>query len=205
VMKKVSKDTQLWKMADIVERQAKRLAKFVTDLLHAANLAQGGVVLNVKAACLTEVMQGALDCLTALAEPRAQAVIIESWPHAALRCDAERVSQALANVMANASEFTGKGGRIRIGARVDGMMLTIQVQDDGIGIDPSHIEEIFMPYTHFATHADRERAGAGLGLALAKDICEKHGGTIGVASRGVDFGSLFTLSLPIVVADAATG
>lgn len=202
VMKKVSKDTHLSKMAEIVERQAKRLAKFVADLLHAANLAQGGVALSARQACLGEVMEAALDSLIALAEPRGQAVIIEPWPNATLLCDAERVSQAMANVMANASEFTGKGGRITVRARVDGTTLAIQVEDDGIGIDPDHIGEIFRPYTHFATHADRERAGAGLGLALAKDICEKHGGTIAAVSRGIDCGSVFTLSLPIAVVDA---
>jgi signal transduction histidine kinase len=204
VMKKVSKDTQLSKMADIVERQAKRLARFVTDLLHAANLAQGGVTLNVKQASLRDVMQDAVDSLMALAEPRGQKVAIEPWPDTALMCDPERVSQALGNVMANASEFTGRDGRIVAKVHVEGAMLQIEISDNGIGIHPDHIAEIFKPYTHFATHADRTRAGAGLGLALAKDICEKHGGMIEAASGGEGCGSLFTLSLPIVVMEKPT-
>lgn len=204
VMKKVSKDTQLSKMADIVERQAKRLAKFVTDLLHAANLAQGGVTLNLKQTSLSEVMQDAADSLMALAEPRGQMVTLEPWPETSLKCDPERVSQALGNVMANASEFTGRDGRIVAKAHVDGAMLHIEVEDNGIGIHPEHMGEIFKPYTHFATHTDRTRAGAGLGLALAKDICEKHGGTIKAASGGEGCGSVFTMSLPIVMAASAS-
>lgn len=206
VMKKVSKDAQLSRMADIVERQAKRLARFVSDLLHAANLAQGGVALRVRQASVGEVMQAAVDALTALAEPRGQVVLIEPWPCAALLCDPERVSQALGNVMANASEFTGRDGRIVVRVRVDGAMLSVDVEDNGIGIHPDHIDAMFKPYTHFSTHADRARAGAGLGLALAKDICEKHGGTIRATSRGPGYGSLFTMSLPVVtVADATPG
>jgi signal transduction histidine kinase len=200
VMKKVSKDTQLAKMADIVERQAKRLARFVSDLLDAANLAQGGATLNINQSSLRDAMQGAVDSLIALAEPRGQRVTIEPWPDTMLLCDAERVSQALGNVMANASEFTGRDGHIVARAHIDGAMLRIEVEDDGIGIHPEHMGEIFKPYTHFATHADRTRAGAGLGLALAKDICEKHGGTIKASSGGAGRGSLFTLSLPIVMA-----
>lgn len=199
VLKKVSQDAQVSKMADIVERQAKRLSKFVTDLLNAANLAQGGVALNVKLASLADVVQAAADSLAALAEPRGQTVAIEKFPEATLLCDAERVSQALSNVMANASEFTGRGGHINVKARVEGPTLTIEVEDDGIGIDPGHLGDIFKPYTQFATHADRARSGAGLGLALAKDICEKHGGAISASSRGVGQGSLFTLSLPVAV------
>lgn len=197
VMKKVSSDTQVAKLADVVERQAKRLSRFVQDLLLAANLAQGGVVLTLASASLAEVMQAAVDTLLPLAKSRSQSVKIESIPGAVLLCDAERVSQALANIMANASEFTGRDGEINVRAYIDGTWARIEVEDTGIGIDSRHIDEIFKPYTHFATHAERARAGAGLGLALAKDICEKHGGSISAFSQGIGLGSRFTISLPI--------
>ena len=197
VMKKVSKEPQVAKLADVVERQAKRLSRFVQDLLHAANLAQGGVALTLADATLAEILQAAVDSLMALAASRNQSVTIESIPTAVLLCDAERVSQALANIMANASEFTGRGGEINIRSHVDGAWVWIEVEDTGIGIDSRHIDEIFKPYTHFATHAERARAGAGLGLALAKDICEKHGGSISAFSQGTGLGSRFTVSLPL--------
>lgn len=198
VMKKVSKDAQVSKMADVVERQAKRLSRFVQDLLHAANLAQGGVAVSLGRTTLGEVMQAALDELMALATSRKQRVLVDTAPSAALLCDAERVSQALANIMVNASEFTGENGVIRARASIEGMWVRIEVEDTGIGIDPKNIDEIFKPYTHFATHAERARAGAGLGLALAKDICDKHGGSIAATSAGTGKGSLFVVSLPIV-------
>lgn len=197
VMKKVSNDTQVAKLADVVERQAKRLSRFVQDLLHAANLAQGGVALTLANASLAEVMQAAVDTLLSLATSRNQSMTIGSIPSTTLLCDSERISQALANIMSNASEFTGRGGEINVRAHIDAGWVRIEVEDTGIGIDSRHIDEIFKPYTHFSTHAERARAGAGLGLALAKDICEKHGGSISAFSQGIGLGSLFTVSLPI--------
>lgn len=199
VMKKVANDSQVSKMAEIVERQAKRLVKFVNHLLHAANLAQGGATQNDMRAELSEVMQAATDSLTALAESRGRMVEIEPWPGAIFLCNAERLSQAVSNVMPNASEFTGRGGHIAAMARVEGATLRIKIKDDGIGISPAHLDDIFKPDIHFATHAERSRVGAPLGSALAKDICQKHGDSISASSQGPGRGSLFALSLPIVV------
>ena len=198
VMKQVSKDAQVSKMADVVERQAKRLARFVQDLLHAANLAQGGVALTIGRTTHREVMQAALDQLMALAAARRQRVSVDMGTSAALLCDAERVSQALANIMANASEFTGENGLISARVSIEGVWLRIEIEDTGIGIDPKNLDHIFKPYTQFATHAERARAGIGLGLALAKDICDKHGGSIVASSAGLGHGSVFVVSLPIV-------
>lgn len=202
LLKRMSSDAQVSKIADVVERQAKRLSRFVQDLLEAANLAQGGVALKLERSTLAEVMQSALDSLGAIAATRGQVVFVEAIPSARLVCDAERLSQALANIMENASEFTDNGGRISARASVDGVWARLEVKDNGIGIDPSDIGDIFRPYSHFATHAERARAGAGLGLALAKDICEKHGGSISAYSQGIGQGSCFTISLPIVASHA---
>lgn len=199
LMKKVAPDHQVSKLADVVERQANRLARFVQDLLHATHLDHGGAVLEWTKVSFSEVMQAALDPLCAVAASRKQAVSVELAPNAMLRCDAERLSQAMANVMVNASEFTGNGGNITVKASVEGGWARIDVVDDGIGIETARLADIFHSYTHYETHAERARSGAGVGLALAKDICEKHGGFIAVASAGAGLGSRFTLSLPIVV------
>lgn len=203
LMKKVSPDHQVSKLADVMERQAKRLARFVQDLLHTANLTQGGVVLQRKKTPLSEVMQAALDSLWAAASSRKQVVSVELGPDVMLMCDAERLSQALGNVMINASEFTGDGGNIDVRTTVDGRWIRIEVEDSGIGIERAHLEDIFEPYTHFTTHIERARAGAGVGLALAKDICEKHGGAIAVNSPGPGHGSHFIIELPVVEASTS--
>ncbi|MCY0916322.1 sensor histidine kinase [Massilia antarctica] len=201
VMKRVSTDAQIVKMANVVERQVKLLSRFVGDLLDASNLAENGISLRIKSVLLSKVVDTALDALTEKAESRGQNVDVDfEVRDKMVVCDPDRVSQALANVLLNASEFTDNGGSIALRVKVDGALMESEVEDSGIGIAPGQIEMIFRPYTQFATHKDRLRAGAGLGLAIAKDICEKHGGLITATSHGTGQGSRFRLILPIVCA-----
>lgn len=198
-MKQVSSDAQIVKMADVVERQVKLLSRFVGDLLDASNLAENGITLRVCPVSLSKVVDTALDTLAAKARSREQTVEVHfDARDRTVHCDPERVSQALANVLLNASEFTDGGGRISLRVRVDGGLVEAEVEDSGIGIPPEQIDKIFKPYAQFATHKERLRSGAGLGLAIARDICEKHGGLITATSDGVGQGSRFRIILPIV-------
>lgn len=198
VIKQVSSDAQIVKMADVVERQVKLLSRFVGDLLDASNLAENGIVLRIAPVSLSKVVDTALDVLSAKAQSRRQKVEVDFQARdETVVCDPERVSQALANVLLNASEFTEGGGRIALRVRVDGALVEAEVEDSGIGIPPEQIDTIFKPYAQFATHKERVRSGAGLGLAIAKDICEKHGGLITATSEGTGQGSRFRIILPI--------
>lgn len=198
-MKQVSSDAQIVKMADVVERQVKLLSRFVGDLLDASNLAENGIALRIAPVSLSNVVDTALDAFSAKARARRQKVEVhfEARDKTVL-CDPEQVSQALANVLLNASEFTDGGGRIALRVSVDGGLVEAEVEDSGIGIPPEQIEKIFKPYAQFATHKERLRSGAGLGLAIAKEICEKHGGLITATSEGSGQGSRFRIILPIV-------
>ncbi|WP_208640131.1 sensor histidine kinase [Massilia violaceinigra] len=201
-MKRVSSDAQIVKMADVVERQVKLLSRFVGDLLDASNLAENGIALRVAPVSLSKVVDTALDALSAKARARGQKVEVHfEAREKTVLCDPERVSQALANVLLNASEFTDGGGRIALRVKVDGGLVEAEVEDSGIGIPPEQIDKIFKPYSQFATHKERMRSGAGLGLAIAKDICEKHGGLITATSEGFGQGSRFRIILPIVHAE----
>lgn len=198
-MKQVSSDARIVKMADVVERQVKLLSRFVGDLLDASNLAEDGIALRVAPVSLSKVVDTALDALSANARSRGQQVEVDFEARdKTVLCDPERVSQALANVLLNASEFTEAGGRIAVRVKVDGGLVEAEVEDTGIGIPHEQLDKIFKPYTQFATHKERLRSGVGLGLAIAKDICEKHGGLITATSEGAGQGSRFRIILPIV-------
>ena len=198
-MKQVSSDAQIVRMADVVERQVKLLSRFVGDLLDASNLAEDGIALRVAPVSLSKVVETALDALSANAQSRKQQVHVDfEAREKTVLCDSERVSQALANVLLNASEFTEAGGRIAFRVSVDGGLVEAEVEDTGIGIAREQLDKIFKPYSQFATHKERLRSGVGLGLAIAKDICEKHGGLITATSEGPGLGSRFRIILPIV-------
>jgi signal transduction histidine kinase len=102
------------------------------------------------------------------------------------------IRQVLNNLLSNAFKFTPRGGRVRLGAREAGTTVVLEVADSGKGIDPRHAERVFEPYWQADTQS---RVGVGLGLHIARQIVELHGGTIGVVPTP-DGGATFTIALP---------
>jgi signal transduction histidine kinase len=108
--------------------------------------------------------------------------------------DGQRLEQVLLNLMTNAAKFTPEEGHILIKVRKEDARLIIDVQDDGIGIAQEELTRLFKPYSRLSS--DRQRhPGLGLGLALAKQVVELHGGKIWVDSEPGK-GSTFSFSLP---------
>jgi PAS domain S-box-containing protein len=112
-----------------------------------------------------------------------------------VRADAEKLGQILLNLLSNAIKFTQRGGHIivRCDAREDDV--GIQVSDTGIGIPPEHAEAIFQPFVQVRGGLTRTTEGAGLGLAISRDLARGMGGDLTVESV-VGQGSTFTLTLP---------
>jgi signal transduction histidine kinase len=111
-----------------------------------------------------------------------------------IRGDGQRLEQVLLNLLTNAAKFTPEGGNITVRARIDDTGLVIAVQDDGIGIAREEQSRLFQPYSRLSS--DRQRhPGLGLGLALARQVVELHGGKIWVESAPGK-GSTFSFSLP---------
>lgn len=196
-------DPTVVKMVEIVERQAKTLARFVSDLLDAArvnNLLQ----LNVEPrTCLvSEVLQRATDAVHHDMRSRKQSLAIDASDlGAALWCDPKRVAQAVGNVLANASKFTPDGGEIHLSLMIQGTSLQVKVIDQGPGISPAELEQLFVPFAQHAPAPGRAPSGASVGLALAKSACEAHHGTISASNAANGEGAIFTLSLPILAPD----
>ena len=112
-----------------------------------------------------------------------------------VEADGERLNQVLLNLLTNASKFTPEGGRIILRANKRDANLVVEVQDNGIGIPKDKQAKLFQPYSRL--ESDRQRyPGQGLGLALAKQIVELHGGKIWVNSE-LGKGSTFAFSLPV--------
>jgi signal transduction histidine kinase len=109
--------------------------------------------------------------------------------------DGQRLEQVVLNLMTNATKFTPKGGNITLRARTQDTGLVIEVQDTGVGISKEAQASLFKPYSR--PSADRQHhPGLGLGLALAKQVVELHGGKIWVESEPGK-GSTFSFSLPL--------
>jgi two-component system sensor histidine kinase BaeS len=114
-----------------------------------------------------------------------------------LWADPQRLGQVLGNLLDNALRHTANGGHVDVTAGTDGSQLTITVTDDGDGLAADHLPHVFERFYRVDAARDRERGGAGIGLAIAKALVEAHHGRIAVSSRGPGTGTTFTITLPV--------
>ncbi len=123
----------------------------------------------------------------------------EPPPGIIITADRYRIWRVLTNLLGNAVKFTPAGGRVELRAEVAGGMAMISVQDNGPGIHPTERRKIFEKF-YQSKHIKDEKArkgGWGLGLAIAQEIVQAHGGEIGVDSRGLGHGSTFWVRIPL--------
>jgi CheY-like chemotaxis protein len=111
--------------------------------------------------------------------------------------DPLRLAQVLSNLLTNAAKYTDPDGRISLVAAREPEQITIRVSDNGIGIPPEAMGNLFGMFSQVKSSKDRSEGGLGIGLALAKGVVELHGGTIEAHSAGTERGSEFIVRLPI--------
>ena len=116
-----------------------------------------------------------------------------------VRADPGRLQQVIWNLLSNAVKFTPQGGSVNVSARRDGAIVTIELADTGVGIKREFLPHVFDRFRQAEVGAARAHGGLGLGLAIAKQIVELHGGTISVFSQGDGQGSTFRVELPLPV------
>src|SRR5262249_55617776 len=109
-----------------------------------------------------------------------------------------RLTQVFANILNNAAKFTPRDGEIALVARIEGTRARVSIRDNGPGIPPSLLGEIFAAFRQVDTSLSRSQSGLGIGLWLAKQIVEMHGGSIAAYSEGTGKGSEFVVSLPLL-------
>jgi signal transduction histidine kinase len=112
-----------------------------------------------------------------------------------MRTDAIKLRQVLINLLGNAVKFTQTGGRITLFAEPDDERVRIHVRDTGIGIDPDHLASIFEPFVQLEPALTRTTEGAGLGLAISRELARGMGGDLRATSVP-GTGSTFTVELP---------
>jgi len=139
-----------------------------------------------QAVAVAALLGGAAD---AVQRPPGVALTVDATEGLAVRGDPVQLGQALANLLANAVQAVGTAGSIRLAARADEGGVTVDVEDDGPGVDPAVRGRIFEPLITTKEH------GNGLGLALVKRVAERHGGSVGHEARPGG-GTRFTLRLP---------
>jgi two-component system CheB/CheR fusion protein len=188
----------------VLQRQVGHLLRLVDDLLDLERLAHGKIALQKKPAKLSEIVDGAMEICHALVDSNDYQFVISlpSEP-VMLAVDADRMSQVICNLVHNAFKYTPPGGRIELAAEVTNREVTIRVRDTGIGISAEVLQHIFNMYAQGGASSGAGRRGLGVGLALARQLIELHGGSIEAHSEGLQKGSEFVVRLPIVEPPAA--
>ncbi len=124
-------------------------------------------------------------------------------PRVWIEGDSARIVQVLSNLIGNAEKFTPSGGRIRIAVECADTSVSISVTDNGIGIAPEMVDQLYEPFAQGPQALDRHHGGLGLGLATVKAIVELHGGRVAVSSAGLGKGTEVVITLPARAAHAA--
>jgi CheY-like chemotaxis protein len=111
--------------------------------------------------------------------------------------DPTRLQQVFWNLLANAVKFAREEGHIRVAARRNGRNVELSVSDDGEGIDPEFLTQVFSRFRQADNTTARRHGGLGLGLAIVKQLVELHGGQVCAQSRGRGQGATFVVTLPL--------
>jgi signal transduction histidine kinase len=191
-------DERLVTSRDIVGRQVTHLSRLVDDLLDVSRITRGTIKLNKERLDLGTLLQRAIESVQPfITECRHELSVQCSDETAGLDGDLTRLVQALSNILNNAAKYMPSGGRIELVAGVADSIVQIRVKDEGIGIAPESLPKLFSLFSRLKSDTDQAHSGLGIGLALARQLVELHGGTVSVASEGLNCGSEFTIRLPL--------
>ena len=184
---------------EILERQIGHMVQLVNDLMDVSRLARGKVHLRPTDFELRIAVDRAVEATRVLMEQYEHTLSVDV-PRMGLplRADQDRIVQVLRNLLTNAAKYTPTGGQISVSARMDGESVLIACEDNGPGVAPELAPVLFDSFAQGPRTIDRRLGGLGLGLTLARNLTELHGGTIGYQSRGTERGSRFIVRLPLL-------
>ncbi len=183
----------------IIARQSRQMARLIDGLLDVSRITRGKLELDCRSVNLVEVVQNLLeDRQEQLSSRRIEITVDPGVEQLLVNADPVRISQVFDNLLVNAIKFTDESDSIRIGVSRQGDEAVVSVQDTGAGIDDALLPHIFEPFQQAPQDIARSRGGLGLGLALARELVELHGGTIEARSEGLGQGSQFTVRLPLL-------
>ena len=180
-----------------MEANGMRLLKLINDLLDLVRLDERQLQLHRTPVRVETFLRGVINAVKRFAEDRGLTVECRVDPGIrGLQADADKLEKVFLNLLFNSIKFTPAGGRIRVTARPDGAEAAFEVADTGRGIAPEHLPMLFSRFWQADSSTQRKYQGAGLGLALVKELVEAHDGTVSAESRPGS-GTTMTVRLPM--------
>ncbi len=189
---------------EMMEDRMQTVKRLLDDMLDISRISEGKINLKKARVDLDAVAKHAILSTSHHLHERHQ-LLIYKGPEAPLLVEGDqvRLEQVISNLLTNASKYSDPGDQITLTLSADGDDALIVVTDQGVGIDPSVLSDIFIPF-HQVELGARTKKGLGIGLALVRSFVEIHGGTVTASSKGIGKGSQFTIQLPRLKSHTAT-
>jgi len=198
-------DATLQPIIQIMDRQIKSMGRALDKLATADRLARDGLALESQRVELAQILTSAIQAAQPLIDGRGQKLHLTVPPAPVhLYGSAAHLTAVLSDVLDNASRFTAEKGQIWVEATAANDEVRISVRDNGVGISPEYLSQVFCPSKPASQAAQNGKKGLGLSLAIARKVVELHHGQIDVASNGPGRGSEFAIRLPLQQAQHST-
>ncbi len=198
----VDAETVAW-ARDVMGRQIHQLQRLVDDLLDVSRVMRGKIELRHEYADLCSIVSQAVEAARPQFEGSEHDLQV-SVPDEPLTIDADpvRLAQVIGNLLTNAAKYTPARGHISLTLARQGTEAVLTVRDDGIGIAPDLLPDIFGLFIQADHRENRAQGGLGIGLTLVKSLVELHKGSVTAVSAGLGQGSEFVVRLPIAAVSA---
>jgi hypothetical protein len=183
---------------DVIDRQLTHVTRLVDDLLDVGRLTTGKIKLRKELLRFSDVVVRSVETVRPVIEARRHRLRVDQ-PETPVYVngDSTRLSQVLQNLLVNAAKFTPEGGEIELAVHVVDGFFSVDVTDNGRGIEPAHLDGIFELFMQADSASSPSESGLGIGLTLARTLTEMHGGSLEAHSEGLGRGSRFTVRLPL--------
>jgi PAS domain S-box-containing protein len=191
--------TAIQQMGGILKRQTSHLARLVDDLLDVSRITRGKINLERERVILQTALERALEGVhpRLIAKSQAIKLAVPQRP-VAVEGDLVRLTQIFGNLLSNASKFSPPDCTIHVSIETHGSEAKVSVRDSGVGIDGQFLPHVFELFVQADQSLDRPQGGLGIGLTIVKRLAELHGGRVEAHSEGVNHGSEFVVTLPLV-------
>jgi signal transduction histidine kinase len=196
-------DAKLVSALEVVQQNALRLLKLITDLLEIVRLDQRPGLINRQNLDLTTFLRATFNSMGHLATQKGlQLQYLGASEEIVISADATAIEKIVLNLLSNAIKFTTAGGTISLNLQKEDHCALFEISDSGVGISDQDLSHIFERFRQVDGSATRRFQGVGIGLALAKELVQEHGGSLTAQSR-LGQGSVFSVRLPLSDSKAA--
>jgi signal transduction histidine kinase/ActR/RegA family two-component response regulator len=193
-----SEDETIRSTADMLQRQVSQLSRLTDDLVDVSRITRGKIELVRRKVDIQTIVNQAVEAAKPLFDGKFQKLDVE-FPAEPIHIDGDftRLTQVVGNMLSNASKFSSRGGTAAlVVAEEPGNRVAIRVRDNGIGIKPDDLPNIFDLFMQGDRSLERSTSGLGIGLTLVKTLVEMHGGSVEALSDGPGKGTEFVVHLP---------